>query len=146
MGLQTPLLSQTRGFKSVLGNDGLSKQVHHCNNHWVVSGSLNGVVFLCDSYSKKKVISGDLAIQLAQVYETTNSNKKKLTVHLKNVQQQEGEVDCGLYTIAFAFHIAGGNAVGKLSLQQDKMKEHLINCFEKGQMKAFPKMSQGTEV
>ena len=85
-----------------------------------------------------------LPFKLAQVYKTTNSNEKKLSVHLNRVQQDG--VECGLYTIAFAFHIAGGNAVGKLSFQQDKMKEHLINCFEKGQMKAFPQMSQKTEV
>ena len=49
-------------------------------------------------------------------------------------QQQQGGADCGLFSIAFAFHVLHGDDVEKLCLDQERMRQHLIDCFEKQEL------------
>ena len=58
-------------------------------------------------------------------------------------QQQNGVSDCGLFTIAFAVHLAPGDDAAALSFDQSKMREHLLKCFQRKTMMPFPQTKAG---
>lgn len=44
--------------------------------------------------------------------------------------------DCGLFTIAFALHVALGQCVGDITFDQNK--KHLLKCFKARKRTLFP--------
>ncbi len=56
------------------------------------------------------------------------------------MQQQSGGVDCGVFAIANAYHAERGDTVEMLQFDQARMRQHLIQCFEKQQFSPFPTM------
>ena len=58
-----------------------------------------------------------------------------------SVQQQEGGVDCGLFSIAAAYHSAVGDDFCGLTFSQNDMCQHLVEYFECKQLSAFPQTS-----
>ena len=58
-----------------------------------------------------------------------------LMVTAVSVQQREGDADCGLFSIAAAYHFRG------LTFSQNDMRQHLVECFERKQLSAFPQTS-----
>ena len=70
--------------------------------------------------------------QLLQLYGSTmSSGDNGLLVSSVPMQQQRGSCDCGIFTIATAFHIAAGNNIEDVVFDQTKMRSHLVQCFEK---------------
>ena len=63
----------------------------------------------------------------------TDSFPDSLQIQL--VQQQEGSYDCGLFAVAFAYHLAVGDDVQTLGLNQQKLRKHL---FERKCLSRFP--------
>ena len=55
-----------------------------------------------------------------------------------SVQQQDGDIDCSLFSIATAYHAAMGDNLEVVTIQQEDMREHLIKCFENRQLALFP--------
>ena len=53
-------------------------------------------------------------------------------------QQQEGTSDCGLFSIAAAYHPAKNDDLSHMSFNQLEMRKHLQQFFEKNQLTAFP--------
>lgn len=51
---------------------------------------------------------------------------------------QSGSSDCGLFVIAFATALIYECQPGLFLFDQDKMRQHLISCFENGQITPFP--------
>ena len=51
---------------------------------------------------------------------------------------QSGSYDCGLFAIAFATALALGEKPELFSFEQSKMRTHLRQCLEKGEMEMFP--------
>ncbi len=47
-----------------------------------------------------------LQVQLAQIYGNQFAVNNKLEVYIEPVQQQEGEMDCGVFSIANAYNAA----------------------------------------
>jgi len=62
-----------------------------------------------------------------------------LQIKVMKSQKQSGCTDCGIFSIANATSIAFANATSiafginpaKLTLQQDSMRAHLVNCLQK---------------
>ena len=54
--------------------------------------------------------------------------EKQLEVRLVDVQSQNGADDCGVFAIAFATALCNGVDPHSLSLNQDEMREHSMNC------------------
>ena len=61
-----------------------------------------------------------------------------LIVNEMSVQQQENSYDCGSFTIAFAFHLAQGDEQSALNFDCKKLRQHLVECFEKEILSPFP--------
>ena len=55
-----------------------------------------------------------------------------------SIQQQEGSTDCGVLSVAAAYHCAMGDDFGGVTFEQSAMRRHLIECFERRQLSAFP--------
>ncbi|CAB4043419.1 polycystic kidney disease 1-like 2, partial [Paramuricea clavata] len=73
-------------------------------------------------------LTSSMEVQLADCYKSL-INQDKLEVELPPVQVQLGEVDCGVFAIAFAYDLAAGNDPSNVRYDQSKMREHLTNCL-----------------
>jgi len=113
-------------------------QIIHCRlrNHWIVATTvdcLKGIVKVYDSsfgsldQDSKSIIQNLFAVDDAQ-----------LQIKLLKSQRQVGSTDCGLFSIANATAIAFGVNPGKLRLQQDSMRAHLVNCLKRKEITPFP--------
>ena len=60
------------------------------------------------------------------------------TVQVMKVQQQQEAVDCGLFTIAYAVHLANDIDPSKVKFAQDKLRGHLVDCLCKSKLETFP--------
>ena len=72
--------------------------------------------------------------------ELFDSNQPFLTVNVVGVQPQYGGADCGLFAISMAFDLCSGIDPFTQEVVQEQMREHLVSCFEKCKMSAFPKV------
>lgn len=105
--------------------------IHSRSSHWITVttiGCQRGELKVYDSLYN----SVDDATK--QRIETTFATKVKFV--MPRVQKQEGYKDCGLFSIAFATHLAFGKTDFKI--QQGRMRQHLIECFEKQHISVFP--------
>lgn len=144
-GFQNCLLSQNNGFLPVQHE---AIQIHHVSgNHWVTSCSFGGEVSIYDS-KYLGILQPSLTHQLALIYRSLvdkndsdddeEAEFAELCAHIPAVQQQKGGMDCGLFSIAFALHLALGDDLKKLIFHQDAMRQHLIKCFLDKKLEPFP--------
>lgn len=54
------------------------------------------------------------------------------------VQQQTNSTDCGLFSIAHAYHLALGDEPAALTFDEAKFRQHLIHCLQKENFEPFP--------
>jgi len=57
-----------------------------------------------------------------------------LQVTTMNEPKQQGETDCGVFAVAVCTCLAFG---GKMVVCQDRMRDHLLKCFEKKLLSPF---------
>ena len=90
--------------------------------------------------------------QLALIYRLSVSREDEegdeldlptLFVDVPYIQQQRGLVDCGVFAIAFAVHLALGDDVTRLNFNQGQMRKHLLKCFQEKVMTPFPQTKPG---
>lgn len=121
-------------------------QIHFTGQaHWVTSAYIGGHVCLYDSYVSA-VLTKSLKTQLKLVYQGKADKNGSLIVNEMPVQQQENSYDCGLFAIAFAFHLAQGDEPSALNFDCQKMRQHLVACFENEVMSSFPMKVKGSSV
>ena len=114
-------------------------QILHINsNHWIVVSTLQSApdsINVYDSLSPKKHSSAakESVLRFLQ--------GQQVSICYQDVQQQSGGSDCGLFAIAFSASLCAGEDPTKLHYQQDRMRQHLRNCLEKGQITSFPSSS-----
>ena len=109
----------------------------------MVSSFLDGVISLYNSLSSNTLtLSAELAEQLARIYGHLKGSVEDggLTVHIP-VQKQKGVSDCGPFAIVFAYHAALRDDLQTITFDQNKLRTHLVTCFEKDQFSRFPLMS-----
>ena len=80
-------------------------------------------------------VSSSAKLQISALLFTTH---KQITLSFRDVQRQVGSSDCGLFAIAFATAIAFGLDPGGILFDQQKLRQHLLDCFEKRGMTMFP--------
>ena len=112
-------------------------QIIFCSSrkHWIVASTI--------ACSKNEVKVYD------SVFNTTDAETRKIICNVFNLarkpkftyekfQKQIGPSDCRLFTIAAATALALGLNPVQVQFQQAAMRNHLLNCFEKGYLEAFP--------
>ena len=128
--LQDKMVTQT---ENSISN---SVQILYCKgrHHWITVTTVNckvGKVRVFDSafsFCDKETINN--------LYMTNSYIIPTLT--MGRCQKQKGSKDCGLFSIAFATALAFGSHPSKLKFDQLKMRQHLVNCFNKEHMVPFP--------
>ena len=147
IGLQDTLFSQTDAFKAVI-TDKISVRIHFINSHWVTSCSINGSILLYDSMYNK--LDSHLINQLARCYKNFADYNcefpPSVVVNIKSVQQQTGSLDCGLFAIANAVHLAFGKQPETISYNQNFMRQHLEKMFHARQFKPFPLLNKRSKL
>ena len=126
-GLVMNFTAETTGFVQILFN-GI--------DHWTVVSTVGvpeGEVHLFDS--KYTSSSSALKMQIACLVCT---NLPHIKLCYQNVQVQSGAADCGIFSIAFATALMFNRQPGEFFFDQDKMRSHLIKCFEEQSMSIFP--------
>ena len=99
---------------------------------------------LYDSKSSPK-LNDSLQEQIAAIYKEA-ANGNTLTVKAIPVQQQTGGVDCGLFSIAYAYHAALGEDLQRITFDQSKMRNHFIACLNQKCLKPFPPALERSEI
>ena len=98
----------------------------------------DGLVYLCDCLSNSDDdLPSTIEIQLAMIYRDAVKDKE-LAVTSLSVQQQKKAYDCGVFAIAFMYHMARGDDVTKIHFNQSLMRQHLLKCFENQKLSPFP--------
>ena len=111
--------------------------LHDGRNHWFLSFCSNGRVQVCDSLNHTLTRSSRKAIlSLYKNYFTGNK-----VISFLEVQRQPDSYNCGLFAIAFAAEILDGRSPSDATFDVDKMRAHLISCFEGQKLTPFPKLS-----
>lgn len=111
-------------------------------HHWVLSTLNEEGVSIHDSL-QTNTLSPVLEKQLVRLYgPTMTRDATGLCISASPVQQQKGCCDCGLFAVAFAFHIASGGDSKDLAIDQTRMRMHLKRCFEKKRLSRFPATSE----
>ncbi len=81
-------------------------------------------------------LSPNLEMQLVQLYRPALDDGT-LMVTAKSVQQQDGAQDCGLFSIAHAYHFCSEDPA-QLTVDQQAMRPHLRQNFEAQKLTPFP--------
>ena len=83
-----------------------SIQIHHSeqSKHWVTSCNLDGEVKLYNSL--QSCMSEDFKQQLRLLYPATAAKDGSITINIPNIQQQKNGRDCGVFAVAYLFHLA----------------------------------------
>ena len=104
-----------------------------------MSSFLDGVIYSLYKSLSSTTLSAELAEQPARIYGHLKGSVEDggLTVHHIPVQKQKGVSDCGPFAIAFAYHAALGDDLQTITFDQDKLRTHLLTCFDKRSSAGF---------
>lgn len=95
----------------------------------VTSANIGGEVRLYDSF---------VSTTLAPSLKAQSTKSGRLMIIEMPVQQQVNHADCGLFSIAFAYHLALGDEPSALHFDNTKFRQHLIQCFQNEELSPFP--------
>ena len=113
--------------------------IYHINgNHFVTSTSLGdpSLVTIYDSANSSK-LDPELEKQITTIYSTDSTVPTVRQAQITN--RQQGGLDCGLFSIAYAIELASGNYPTEYLFDQSAMRQNLISCLEKRKREPFPK-------
>lgn len=114
-----------------------SIQIHYTGRaHWVTSSYIGGKLRLYDSFVST-TLARSLKAQMKKIY-VVASKDSHIRIAEMPVQQQSNLTDCGIYSIAFAYHLAIGDEPSALNFDDSKLRQHLVQCFEAEELSPFP--------
>ena len=110
--------------------------------HWIVASNMGtsecSIVCVYDSlFSELDKESSDLILR---IFHNRNNDGKSVTIIMKNMQKQNGSVDCGLFAIAVMTSLAYKEDPSTVTYDQKKMRQHLQECFFTKLITSFPKL------
>ena len=109
--------------------------IHTHGNHWMVASNVRhgeSEIEVFDSLYAS--ILKETRSTIINLFESTSTCAPVLKI--AEMSKQEGVKDCGVFAIAAATALAFGS--DPVNIRQSYMREHLLNCFEKGTMSPFP--------
>lgn len=111
------------------------------SHHWITTALINGDVCIFDSSFDGR-LTASVEMQIAQMYKPLISKHGLLVTVMPIQQQSTGLNNCGLFSIATAYHIAKGDDIEAITFNENRMRSHLTRCFERQKLTAFPKARQ----
>ncbi|OCT77163.1 hypothetical protein XELAEV_18032359mg [Xenopus laevis] len=121
---------------------GPAVQIHFDSdrNHWLASCFRSDRVEIMDSLKSSK-LSNSMKRQIPEYYGEVAPDPLGSLIQLKVHQQPNGN-DCGVYAIANVCELlANGDPTG-CRYDEKRMRQHLIECLERGEITPFPKEAQ----
>ena len=97
---------------------------------------INGEVHLFDCLFNG-TLTPSAKLQIAQIYKPL-IRSNDLLVSVVPIQQQQETNNCGLFSIAAAYHAAVRSDIGLLTFNESHLRAHLIKCFEQKKLTRFP--------
>ena len=108
------------------------------SQHWVcVHNRGDGVAELMDSLGNFMPLGRMTLLQIAKICKGDTSTQF-LKLKILPVQQQQGVLDCGLFSIAFATEVCSNMNPVRSTFNQKLMRKHLIQCLVAGVICPFP--------
>ena len=132
-GLQSTLLASANKCQVLAG--GAIQVLHVRSNHWIcihVNRNKSLVEVYDSKYTTIPMAAVDLILQLIQ------SDQDTVTINCKKMQEQSGNDACGTFAIAVATSLCYEDDPTSKVWKQDLMWQHILECFEIGQMTPFP--------
>ena len=111
-------------------------QCHNTGAHWLTSSSISGEVVVYESLYRS--LNESLKRQLVNIYKGLCNDDGSLNITVVLQQRQIGSSDCGLFCIANAVAVANGIDPSTVVWDQDRMRDHLHDCFERRKLEMFP--------
>ena len=98
---------------------------------------------LChDSLSRQSISAGFMK----QICDLAHCSGSVLEIVPPSVQQQPNGVNCSVLPIAFAVDILNGLAETGKRFDVEKMRSHLLKCFEEEEFTLFPRSHKHTKL
>lgn len=97
------------------------------------------VVELFDSLYTIPTKDGTIIQQVCTITRLLNITSPTITINVVQVTPQVGTSDCGLFAISNAYDLCDGIDPFTQVPVQNKMREHLLHCFEEQDIFCFPK-------
>ena len=142
-GLEDTVVGQVKEFSVFTSN--FIQIINTGMLHWIcVSGNPaaeKSRVYIYDSLSSGTVTY----VSAAQIANFMNCSESAITTTFQPVQQQLNGVDCGVFAIAFATSLAFGEDPTQIAYDNRKLRDHLIKCLERHEMRPFPRKDNGNE-
>lgn len=134
-GLQSPVYGQALTFQKAEAP--FVQIVHTGGSHWsTIAGAPDSTVKVYDSLFPG--ISLSVKMQAAAIIRPERSH---LLFEMERTQFQQGGADCGLFAIAYAVDYCYGNNPATKRYHQGEMRQHLLQCVQKGALTPFPSSS-----
>lgn len=117
-----------------------SVQIIHCiqRHHWIAASNIG---CLCNSVNVYDSLFNDLDAATYRLINNMFGGNDECKISMRKVQVQAGINDCGVFAIAFITSLVHGEQPCDVLYQQEDLRHHLIDCFEKLIMTPFPKQS-----
>ena len=138
-GLASPVLGRKLcfpTFNDILGYSGQPylQVLHNSSNHWIAIE----IVSKEEVHVYDSLFSNPNYCIIKQISSIIQSRSPKVQLFLEKVQFQQNSIDCGVYAIAFLTDLCHklDPATHHYSDSKD-LRDHLIQCFQQGVMKAF---------
>ena len=80
--------------------------------------------------------------QACCITKSQNTTESSLTINVIGVQTQVGGADCGLFSISMAFDLCCSIDPFTQRVDQDQIRTHLLQCFEKEEITSFPEVQR----
>ena len=134
-GLKSTLLQQKGAKGHCTAN---TIQIVHCEKrkHWIVASTI---------FARKGCVNIYDTLFARLDSETRTTIKRMFTLksveglNMVDMQCQKGASDCGLFAIAVMTSLLFSEDPAKVTYKQDKLREHLKECFTVGKLSLFPK-------
>ena len=131
-GLGNTLLQSRKPLQAI--KQGL-QILHDSGNQWLVASNIGcpeNTINLYDSVFSN-VSDGTWKV-IQNLFQATNSTP----INMVDMQKQTGGNDCGLFAIAVTVTLLHKCNVSSTKFVQDKMRQHLCECFVNGTFTLFP--------
>ena len=105
-------------------------QIHYNgHHHWVTSGCIGGELH----YTTATSVVSSLQVWKSSLQEFTVTWRTMADYQSRELllSNSVGGTDCGLFSIAVAYHVARGDDLSKLRFDQGQLREHVSTCFER---------------